>query len=277
MERFQTIGQPGAALSAILHMPETVKGNQAVLIVVGGPQYRVGSHRMFVLLARAIAKAGIPVLRFDFRGMGDSDGEFPGFDAVSDDIRTACDALASEVTVDTRITIIGLCDGASAAAIYADTDSRVDRLVLLNPWVHTEAGEAKAFVWYYYPRRLLQVDFWKSLFSGRVNIVKAIGGLLSKLRMSAAGSSNEVSLDQGFIARMRRGLVGFNGKLHILLSDTDLTAEEFRSLAKNDDVWGDVVKRAQVETVTAADHTFSTHAAMAQFLERSVAAMRGSS
>ena len=45
-----------------------------VVLVVGGPQYRAGSHRYFVQLARALAGAGFPTLRFDCRGMGDSSG-----------------------------------------------------------------------------------------------------------------------------------------------------------------------------------------------------------
>ena len=49
-----------------------------VVIVVGGPQYRVGSHRQFVLMARDLAREGYPVLRFDYRGMGDSDGAVRG-------------------------------------------------------------------------------------------------------------------------------------------------------------------------------------------------------
>ncbi|MEQ8659382.1 MAG: hydrolase 1, exosortase A system-associated, partial [Gammaproteobacteria bacterium] len=38
-----------------------------VVVIVGGPQTRVGSHRQFVLLARRLAAAGYPVLRFDYR------------------------------------------------------------------------------------------------------------------------------------------------------------------------------------------------------------------
>ena len=48
--------------------------------MVGGPQYRVGSHRQFTLMARAFAAAGYPVLRFDYRGIGDSEGESRGFE-----------------------------------------------------------------------------------------------------------------------------------------------------------------------------------------------------
>ncbi|KAB8057318.1 hydrolase 1, exosortase A system-associated, partial [Janthinobacterium violaceinigrum] len=60
-----------ARLVGILSLP-AAPGPRGVLIVTGGPQYRVGSHRQFVLLARALAAQGVPVLRFDLRGMGDS-------------------------------------------------------------------------------------------------------------------------------------------------------------------------------------------------------------
>ncbi|MFK8053056.1 MAG: hydrolase 1, exosortase A system-associated, partial [Woeseiaceae bacterium] len=246
MEKFLTIGPKDRTLSAVLHSPANSTADHAVIIVVGGPQYRVGSHRMFVRLARAIAAAGLPVLRFDFQGMGESDGTFPGFDAVSEDLKVATDAMLTEHPECKTISLIGLCDGASAAAIYANQDDRVTRLVLLNPWVHTEAGEAKAFVWYYYPRRLLRLDFWRGVFTGKVNVFKAVGGLLAKVKQAFAGSGDDVTNDVGFIERMRRGLAGFNGEKHFLLSDTDLTAAEFRDLVKQDVPWSEVVPTESV-------------------------------
>ena len=67
----------GAAMLGVLTQPPrpTVTVRIGVLIVVGGPQYRVGSHRQFTLLARRLAAQGYPTLRFDYRGMGDSGGE----------------------------------------------------------------------------------------------------------------------------------------------------------------------------------------------------------
>ncbi len=61
-------------LYGILSLPEKVI-SRGVLIVVGGPQYRVGSHRQFMLLARYLAAHGVPVMRFDCRGKGDSEGD----------------------------------------------------------------------------------------------------------------------------------------------------------------------------------------------------------
>ena len=88
------IESQGERLIGVLHRPQTPSGaSRGMVIVVGGPQYRVGSHRQFVLLARALAARGTPVLRFDLAGMGDSDGEFAGFERSAADIRAAIDAL----------------------------------------------------------------------------------------------------------------------------------------------------------------------------------------
>ena len=54
-----------------------------VLLIVGGPQYRVGSHRQFVQLARSLAQLDIPVLRFDYSGMGDSAGDKKSFEQIN--------------------------------------------------------------------------------------------------------------------------------------------------------------------------------------------------
>ncbi|MEM7765629.1 MAG: hydrolase 1, exosortase A system-associated [Pseudomonadota bacterium] len=274
METFMTLGKPGHELTAILHRPDKITSDRAVVIVVGGPQYRVGSHRMFVLLARAFADAGIPALRFDFRGMGDSAGDFPGFDQVSDDLKIACDGLLAAVPECISISLAGLCDGASAAAIYADRDDRVQHVLLLNPWVHTEAGEAKAFVWYYYPRRLMQADFWRGFFSGKVNVLGALGGLLSKLRQATGRRAGAADEEVGFIERMRRGLERFTGRTDILLSDTDLTAAEFRDLTKSDAAWANVVQSADVCAIESADHTFARQTSLSAMISRSVSVVK---
>ncbi|WP_229425323.1 hydrolase 1, exosortase A system-associated [Massilia sp. Se16.2.3] len=104
-----------------------------MLVVVGGPQYRAGSHRQFTLLARDLADAGIPALRFDYRGMGDSEGDLQTFEHVEDDLRAAIDRFFLEVPGMREVVLWGLCDGASAAAMYAPQDARVSGLVLLNP------------------------------------------------------------------------------------------------------------------------------------------------
>ena len=76
----------GDALVGVLSEPtaDGVDGTRTadigVLLIVGGPQYRAGSHRQFTLLGRALAAAGVPCLRIDYRGMGDAHGDRRAFD-----------------------------------------------------------------------------------------------------------------------------------------------------------------------------------------------------
>src|SRR5260221_6488075 len=150
---------------------------RGVLILVGGPQYRVGSHRQFALLARHLAEHGVPTLRFDYRGMGDSDGEARTFERVGEDIRCAIDRFFAIVPTLRDVVIWGLCDAASAALFYAHGDARVSGLILLNPWVRTGAGVARAHLRHYYLRRLLQGSLWQKMARGEFNFREAAGAL----------------------------------------------------------------------------------------------------
>ncbi|MTW14575.1 hydrolase 1, exosortase A system-associated, partial [Pseudoduganella eburnea] len=149
---------------------------RGVLIVVGGPQYRAGSHRQFTLLARQLAARGIPSLRFDYRGMGDSGGAPHQFDMVADDLRAAIDAFQAALPGLQEVVLWGLCDGAAAALFYAHRDARVTGLVLLNPWARSAAGLARATLKHYYWQRLRDPAFWRKLGSGRLALGASLGG-----------------------------------------------------------------------------------------------------
>ena len=146
VERTVVFGKGGATLVGVLHPAQHEPGTRGVVVVVGGPQYRVGSHRQFVLLARTLARRGIPTLRFDQAGVGDSDGDTAGFEDLHRDLRSAIDELQRREPRVERVCIWGLCDGASAALMYAAGDARVDQLILLNPWVRSEGSLAQAYI-----------------------------------------------------------------------------------------------------------------------------------
>ena len=95
------------ALIGLLSLPDQAPSH-GVLIVVGGPQYRVGSHRQFTLLARDLAAQGIAAMRFDYRGMGDSEGALRNFDEVGDDVRAAVDAFFAALPSLKSVTLWGL-------------------------------------------------------------------------------------------------------------------------------------------------------------------------
>src|SRR4029450_9588603 len=151
-----------------------------------------GSHRQFVLTARALAAAGFPVLRIDYRGMGDSDGEQRTFESVHEDIRTAVDTLTQECGV-SQVVLYGLCDAASAVLMYCLDDPRVAGLIVLNPWVRTVQGEATPPLWHCYPRRILHRSFWAKLFQGNLPVVRAVAGLFGTVKRSQAASGAPAS------------------------------------------------------------------------------------
>ena len=98
---------------------------------------KLWSHRVFVSFARELCAAGFDVLRFDFRGEGDSDREFEqaDFDTRIQDACLAIDTVREVNPSITEVTLLGLRMGASVAAAAAIRRSNVTRLVLWDPVV----------------------------------------------------------------------------------------------------------------------------------------------
>jgi len=231
-----------------------------VLVLVGGPQYRVGSHRHFVQLARSMADAGYPCLRFDHRGIGDTPGEIPDFEALDDDVHAAIDALLAAVPTLKGVLLWGLCDGASAALLYVSRmrDPRVRALTLLNPWVRSAQGEAQTRVRHYYLERLKNPAFWKKLLSGKV-AASALSGFIAQWQKSRGDRAAESGPPRTFQRLMAQGWQSFSGPLLLQLSGRDHTAREFESVAERFPDWQDWQRRAALTRLDYpdADHTFS--------------------
>jgi len=230
------------------------KNSTGVLIVVGGPQYRVGSHRQFVQLSRSLASQGVSSMRFDYTGMGDSCGEKKEFDNVCDDIKASTDAFLKAQPHLKSIVIWGLCDAASAALMYAHQDERVNGLVLLNPWLRSEQAMGKTMVKYYYLQRLLSKEFWKKLLSGKVNIAASASDAKGFVKDSVVADKQGSASYQ---ARMLSGLQAFNGRVCLILSVEDLTAREFDEQTCKNKVWKKLRDSDnQIHHLVGADNRF---------------------
>ncbi|MDB5909723.1 MAG: Hydrolase 1, exosortase system-associated [Massilia sp.] len=246
----------GSGLVGIVDVPERPLP-RGVLVVTGGPQYRIGSHRQFTLLARMLAQRGIPVMRFDRRGMGDSDGEPRSYDRIDEDIRAAMKEFFIQMPEMKEVVIWGLCDAATAAAFYVGSDERVCGLVLLNPWVRTPEGAARAMLRHYYLARLGEVAFWKKVASGNLDFAASAAALRKNMRMAA--SDKGAMLPQ----RVVDSLAGFGGQVLVVLSEDDLTAAEFARLMVRHNV------RAKRIDIDGANHTFASQKWRAQVAEAS--------
>ncbi len=261
-ERAVVFDCEGEQLVGIVAAPAS-PNRVGVLIVVGGPQYRVGSHRQFVLLARSLAVQNVATLRFDYRGMGDATGPMRSFDEVGPDIAAAIDAMCTTCTGVEQVVLWGLCDAASCALTYwqSTRDARIAGMVLLNPWVRSEAGIARARVKHYYGRRLLEREFWIRLLRGRVDVAGSLREFARNvLAGRARGAGHASNAASPFQDRMAHGLRTFEGPVLLILSGRDLTASEFLEYTRTNAQWTGFLDRPNLvhDHMRDADHTFSS-------------------
>lgn len=236
---------------------EAATGSTGVLIVSGGREIRSGSWGGQARIAGRLAAAGVPVFRYDRRGVGESEGSDPGFQHTRDDIAAALAAFRAAVPTLRRVIAFGNCDAAAALMLHA-ADIGLDGLVLANPWTlesdETEAASPAALRQRYAaklanPREVLR------LLTGGVNLAKLASGL-----KQAASTPVKSSL----VATMTAKLARFTGPVTILLATGDRTAQMFEA------VWpaGD----PRIQRHASSGHSFAGEEAQGWLLERLVEA-----
>lgn len=126
-------------LYGVLHLPYKMSLKHRVPAVVfchGFTGTKVEVHRIFVIMARRLARYGIASIRFDFRGCGDSSGDFL-YTTIKGEIRDArhaIDFICAQPGIDKdRVGILGFSLGGAIAAYVAGKDPRVKTLALWAP------------------------------------------------------------------------------------------------------------------------------------------------
>lgn len=197
-ERPVVFGQPGH-LVGVLALPETshvapsaipssqssnrgtTDSQPALILLNAGLLHRVGPQRLWVRIARRLARNGHTVLRFDYSGVGDSSARrdrIPFHESRVLETRTAMEFLTEE-TGHQHFVLLGLCTGADYAFRTALEDSRVVGLVLLDAYPFRTPG----WYWRHYGKRLLRPTSWWRLLSGRYSFGKE---LISRVKPPAS-------------------------------------------------------------------------------------------
>ena len=125
---------PDRRLFGVFHPPQGAARSQGVVLCqpIGHEYGR--THRAFRNLAQQLARAGFAVMRFDYSGSGDSQGE-SGDARLADwifDLSAAIDELKRRGRV-THVTLVGLRLGAAIAALTAADRRDVGGMVLWDP------------------------------------------------------------------------------------------------------------------------------------------------
>lgn len=131
MRRLITFPCEGETLVGTL---DAADGDTGLLIISGGNEIRSGAHRGMALLAARLAAQGVPVFRFDRRGVGDSTGDNRGYASSGPDIAVAATCFRKEALQLNRLIALGNCDGATALAMFAEV-ADIDAVILTNPWL----------------------------------------------------------------------------------------------------------------------------------------------
>jgi uncharacterized protein len=132
--------QAGHRLRGMLHQPEPSGEHRppGVVFLHGFTADRMESHWLFVKCSRALERAGIASLRFDFFGSGESEGEFreASLETELADAQDATGFLRREGGIDPeRLGLVGLSLGGAVAALVAQS-VRARALVLWAAIAH---------------------------------------------------------------------------------------------------------------------------------------------
>ena len=133
-EDFQFLDLRGERLFAAFHVPAQPTSRAIVMCHPLGEE-KLWAERTFVAFAREASAAGFTVLRFDFRGEGNSDREFHQSDFHSriEDAEYAIAALRGRVPHISEVALLGLRFGACVAAATAARRTDVSQLLLWDP------------------------------------------------------------------------------------------------------------------------------------------------
>ena len=112
----------------------------AAIFLNAGAVRRIGPNRLWVEAARRAAADGLPTLRVDLEGIGDSDGDAGRYrdvgefyrDQLDEYIIAFLDALEARGYGD-RFVLAGLCAGGFWAFNGADRDDRAVAAIMVNP------------------------------------------------------------------------------------------------------------------------------------------------
>lgn len=238
---------------------EAATGSTGVLLVSGGREIRSGSWGGQAQMAMRLAAAGVPVFRYDRRGVGESEGTDPGFLHTREDIAAALAAFRAAVPTLLRVIAFGNCDAAAALMLHG-ADLGLDGLVLANPWtLETDEADAAppAALRQRYLAKLANPREVLRLLSGGVNLAKLARGL-----RQAASAPVKSSL----VDTMAASLAHFAGPATILLATGDRTAQMFEA------VWpaGD----PRIQRHASSGHSFAGTGAQDWLLERFMDAVR---
>jgi len=251
----------------------------AVILLNSGIIHRIGPNRLYVTLARRLARAGFVTLRFDSSGIGDSVSRrdhVPFQRSSVLETQDAMEYLAATRGV-SRFLLAGICTGAVVAYHTSRADERVLGAVLINGQGYIPESEEAIHAYlatrqrrsYYLGRALYNLQSWRKLATGRVGYRDILGALgfrrEGRRRAKDVPTSKAREVAGGF-----RSLADRRTEMLFLYSGGDPGIEELDLILEGRVAELSARETVQYRVIEKADHMFTALASQEEFLRSTV-------
>jgi pimeloyl-ACP methyl ester carboxylesterase len=258
IERPWVVRGGAGELSGVICEPEAgiVPGQSWTIFYNAGGVRRSGPNRLWTAAARALARDGRPSLRIDVRDVGDSDG--------TDEPYGHLEAMYAEASIDdavraydwavargaSSIDVVGLCSGAFMG-IQVAARRPVRRALLFNGLAFVWDARARgASVARHVRASLFDLERWKLLLTGRIDLRAVSSALLQRTLASASGvlrrAHGAARIDP--VDAILRRVAAAGTELRLVCSENDPSIEYLSRHTAPE-------HRPDVTTIAAADHT----------------------
>ena len=286
----------GLQLRGILHEPDPAKARGVcVLLLSPGIKGRVGPHRLYLKIAARLVPLGFHVLRFDYYGLGDSEGEIieraladmyvtiQGGRYVDDTI--AAMDWAQQTLHIRRFVGSGLCGGSLSALLTAERDPRIECILAIGIPAVLDGGPANwerflttgqlANLRSGYLRKLVDPRSWQRLLSGKTNYSVLWRSLRKKTTLleprPATDSPNPPSDNANpRFCEAFRTMIESRRPMLLIFSENDRLHFEFQEKfeARNVELTAQRGRLYETVVIPHANHVLSDGASMRAMLDR---------
>ncbi len=261
MEELVHFDVNGKQVYGVLHLPADRRGDVGLCFLHGWSGTRSGPHDMLAKAARAYEQAGLPSLRFDFRGRGESEGGIfdHNLETMVEDTQVATQRLCELAAVE-RAVLVGICSGGEVAigagsicpevcgmALWSVPMVAADRTAMRRRKQLDNIAE--------YGRKLFRLETWRKALTGRLNI-----GLIRRAVLGQGGAGETAAASDGDRAPpepnipWRERFLGFDGPLLFVYGTNDPTTPD--SIAHYERLRDEAGITADYHLVEGANHSY---------------------
>ena len=218
----------------------TEVGSQVVIFCNTSAEPRAGVGRFAVTTARALALQGIASLRFDFAGVGESDGpegQHVYETSRAKDFRDAIDFVSDRGFKE--ITLVGVCSGAFHVLAALTADARVNAAFVVSPKLVWRRGESlvpeqrdQGRATGVYVQGIRNPQTWLRLVRGKID-VRAVLTTLTRRMLTRLSTRLQDKTGNDLRESLRQHSAR-GARLHVLTGLDDATFDEIETYLGKD-------------------------------------------